>query len=46
MLLFAHGNAGNLSYRWPKMALFQRRLMSDRMWDGLLRTQFPQPGRG
>ena len=29
-----------------KMALFQRRLMSDRMWDGLLRTQFPQPGRG
>ena len=29
-----------------KMALLQRRLMSDRMWDGLLRTQFPQPGRG
>jgi len=29
-----------------KMALFQRRLMSDRMWDGLLKTQFPQPGSG
>jgi NAD(P)-dependent dehydrogenase (short-subunit alcohol dehydrogenase family) len=28
-----------------KIALFQRRLMSDRMWDGFLRTQFPQPGR-
>jgi short-subunit dehydrogenase len=28
-----------------KLALFQRRLMSDRMWDGVLRTQFPQPGR-
>ena len=27
-----------------KMALFQRRVMSDRMWDGMLRTQFPQPG--
>jgi NAD(P)-dependent dehydrogenase (short-subunit alcohol dehydrogenase family) len=28
-----------------KIVLFQRRLMSDRMWDGFLRTQFPQPGR-
>jgi NAD(P)-dependent dehydrogenase (short-subunit alcohol dehydrogenase family) len=29
-----------------KLALFQRRLMSDRMWDGVLRSQFPQPGKG
>src|SRR5256884_2682587 len=28
-----------------KLALFQRRLMSDRMWDGVLRSQFPQPGK-
>ncbi len=28
-----------------KMALFQRRVMTDRMWDGMLRTQFPQPGK-
>ena len=29
-----------------KIALFQRRLLTDRMWDGLMRTQFPQPGKG
>ena len=29
-----------------KLALFQRRLLTDRMWDGVLRSQFPQPGRG
>jgi NAD(P)-dependent dehydrogenase (short-subunit alcohol dehydrogenase family) len=29
-----------------KMALGQRRLLTDRMWDGMLRSQFPQPGRG
>ena len=27
-----------------KLLLAQRRLMSDRMWDGFLRSQFPQPG--
>ena len=26
VLLFAHGNAGNVSDRWPKMVLLQRRL--------------------
>ncbi len=29
-----------------KLALAQRRLVTDRMWDGILRSQFPQPGRG
>jgi hypothetical protein len=24
----------------------QRRLMTDRMWDAFLRTQFPRPGAG
>src|SRR2546421_8467879 len=28
-----------------KLALGQRRLLTDRMWDGVLRSQFPQPGR-
>ena len=28
-----------------RMALAQRRLMTDRMWDGLLRSQFPAPGK-
>ena len=28
-----------------KLALAQRRVLTDRMWDGFLRTQFPQPGR-
>ena len=28
-----------------RMALTQRSLMTDRMWDGLLRSQFPQPGK-
>jgi NAD(P)-dependent dehydrogenase (short-subunit alcohol dehydrogenase family) len=28
-----------------RMALAQRRMMTDRMWDGVLRSQFPQPGR-
>ena len=28
-----------------RLILTQRRLMTDRMWDGFLRTQFPQPGR-
>jgi NAD(P)-dependent dehydrogenase (short-subunit alcohol dehydrogenase family) len=28
-----------------KLILFQRSLMSDRMWDAMMRTQFPQPGR-
>jgi NAD(P)-dependent dehydrogenase (short-subunit alcohol dehydrogenase family) len=27
------------------MLLTQRRLLSDRLWDAFLRTQFPQPGR-
>jgi short-subunit dehydrogenase len=29
-----------------KLAIAQRRLLTDRMWDGVLRSQFPQPGRG
>src|SRR2546421_4918884 len=28
-----------------RMALTQRSLMTDRMWDGVLRSQFPQPGK-
>ena len=28
-----------------RMALAQRSLMTDRMWDGLLRSQYPQPGK-
>lgn len=28
-----------------RLALTQRRLLTDRMWDRVLRTQFPQPGR-
>jgi NAD(P)-dependent dehydrogenase (short-subunit alcohol dehydrogenase family) len=28
-----------------RMALAQRSLMTDRMWDGVLRSQFPQPGK-
>ena len=28
------------------LALFQRRLMSDRAWDAVMRSQFPAPGRG
>ena len=28
-----------------RLILTQRRLMTDRIWDGFLRTQFPQPGR-
>jgi NAD(P)-dependent dehydrogenase (short-subunit alcohol dehydrogenase family) len=27
------------------MLITQRRLMTDRLWDGFLRTQFPQPGK-
>lgn len=27
------------------MLVNQRRIMTDRMWDGFLRTQFPQPGK-
>ncbi len=27
------------------LMLHQRRLMTDRMWDAVLRTQFPQPGK-
>jgi hypothetical protein len=26
-----------------RLALLQRRLLSDRAWDSVLRTQFPQP---
>ncbi len=31
----------------PSAGIFiaQRRLLTDRLWDGLMRTQFPQPGR-
>jgi NAD(P)-dependent dehydrogenase (short-subunit alcohol dehydrogenase family) len=28
-----------------RLALAQRSLMTDRMWDGVLRSQFPQPGK-
>jgi NAD(P)-dependent dehydrogenase (short-subunit alcohol dehydrogenase family) len=28
-----------------RMGLAQRSLMTDRMWDGVLRSQFPQPGK-
>jgi NADP-dependent 3-hydroxy acid dehydrogenase YdfG len=28
-----------------RVFITQRRLLSDRMWDGLMRTQFPQPGK-
>jgi NAD(P)-dependent dehydrogenase (short-subunit alcohol dehydrogenase family) len=28
-----------------RMILTQRKLMTDRMWDGFLRSQFPQPGK-
>ena len=28
-----------------RMSLGMRRLMTDRMWDGFLKTNFPQPGR-
>jgi NAD(P)-dependent dehydrogenase (short-subunit alcohol dehydrogenase family) len=28
-----------------KVLLFQRAVLSDRVWDAFLRTQFPQPGR-
>jgi len=28
-----------------RLLLAQRRLLSDRLWDAFLRTQFPQPGR-
>jgi NAD(P)-dependent dehydrogenase (short-subunit alcohol dehydrogenase family) len=28
------------------LALIQRRLMSDRAWDAVMRSQFPAPGRG
>ncbi len=28
-----------------RMLIAQRRLLPDRMWDALMRTQFPQPGR-
>lgn len=28
-----------------KLILGQRKLMSDRMWDRMMRTQFPQPGK-
>ncbi len=28
-----------------KLAIGQRRLLSDRMWDRVMSTQFPRPGR-
>jgi hypothetical protein len=28
-----------------KLAIAQRRLLSDRMWDRAMGTQFPRPGR-
>jgi hypothetical protein len=27
-----------------KLLMTQRRLLSDRMWDRMMRTQFPRPG--
>jgi len=27
------------------MALATRKLMTDRMWDGAMKSNFPQPGR-
>jgi NAD(P)-dependent dehydrogenase (short-subunit alcohol dehydrogenase family) len=43
-------SAGRPKARYPvtasaRLILAQRRLMTDRVWDSFLRTQFPQPGR-
>jgi hypothetical protein len=29
-----------------RLALAQRKLVTDRAWDAMMRSQFPSPGRG